>query len=436
MTLRKTNVSKSITLSSIYTEKFKSGMLTFSLYLPLTQKNYLYNLVLAGVFRRGSERFPSMAKINRQLDSLYAANVDVQSTIQGETLVFTVSAEMLESRFVPDGTDVSGGVIDVISDILLHPIRDTDGFPSEIVASERGFVKDSLEAEKNNTRIYAATRLKEIMSRENQSFPTLKYLLGEIDSVTPAALLAHYSYLISSSPMSVFYVGAESSESIAKKLRGSFLELDGVRAFDFPTLKPRMQTEFSFVSEDMPVNQGKLAMGFRTGACLGNGDYPAAIMLNEVLGASPASKLFMNVREKMSLCYYCSSSYSLLSGGLYVSSGIESKNRERVTEAVLSQLDEIRYGNVSDAELYAAKKSLEYSYVQIYDSPFSLGSFYSIRDIVGVSETVEECKERILSVTPERIYDMANATTYDTCFFINGTLVGGREEDEDKYDED
>jgi len=87
---------------------------------------------------------------------------------------------------------------------------------------------------------------------------------------------------------------------------------------------------------------------------------------------------------------------------------------------------------VSDAELYAAKKSLEYSYVQIYDSPFSLGAFYSVREIVGVSETVEECKERILSVTPERIYNMANATVHDTSFFVNGTLVGGREEDEDE----
>ncbi len=429
MTLRKTDVSESITLSSIYTDKFKSGMLTFSLYLPLTKKNYLYNLVLAGVCRRGSEKFPSMAAINRQLDSLYAASVDVQTTIQGETLIFTISAEMLEERFIPNGTDVSGGVIDVIADILLHPIRHSDGFPTDVVMSERGFVKDSLEAEINNTRVYAATRLKEIMCRDTESFPTLKYLLGEIDSVTPDSLTAHYSHLISNAPMSVFYIGAEDVQSIAQKLERAFRDFSGARAFSFPVLAPSKKTEFLFVSEDMPVNQGKLALGFRTGACIGNGDYHAAIMLNEVLGASPASKLFMNVREKMSLCYYCSSSYSLLSGGLYVSSGIESKNRERLTEAVLGQLDEIRRGNVSDAELYAAKKSLEYSYVQIYDSPFSLAAFYSAREIAPVSETVEECKERILSVTPERIYRMANATVHDSCFFINGTLVGGREED-------
>ncbi len=430
MTLLKTDVSESISLSSIYTDKFKSGMLTFSLYLPLTPKNYLYNLVLAGVCRRGSDKFPSMAAINRQLDSLYAASVDIQTTIQGETLVFTVSAEMLEERFILDGTDVSGGVIDVIADILLHPVRHSDVFPYDIVMSERGFVKDSLEAEINNTRVYAATRLKEIMCRNTESFPTLKYLLEEIDSVTSDALTAHYSRLISSAPMCVFYIGAEDAHSIAKKLVCAFRDFSGTRSLSFPAPAPSKKTEFSFVSEDMPVNQGKLAMGFRTGVCLGNGDYPAAIMLNEIFGASPASKLFMNVREKMSLCYYCSSSYSLLSGGLYVSSGIESKNRELVTEAVLSQLDEIRKGNVSDAELCAARKSLEYSYVQIYDSPFSLAAFYSGREIAGVKETVEECKERILSVTCDRICEMANATVHDTSFFINGTLVGGREEDD------
>ena len=140
----------------------------------------------------------------------------------------------------------------------------------------------------------------------------------------------------------------------------------------------------------------------------------------------------MNVREKMSLCYYCSSSYSLLSGGLYVSSGIESKNRERLTDAVRSQLDEIRKGNVSESELYAARKSLEYSYIQIYDSPFSLAAFYSGRELAGVEETVEDCKARILSVTPERICKIANATIHDTSFFVNGTLIGGREEDGDE----
>ncbi|MBE6706612.1 MAG: insulinase family protein [Ruminococcaceae bacterium] len=432
MTLRKTNVNESITLSSIYTDKFKSGMLTFSLYLPLTPKNYLYNLVLAGVCRRGSDKFPSMAAINRQLDSLYAASVDIQTTIQGETLVFTISAEIIEERFIPDGTDVSGGVIDVIADILLHPVRHSNAFPSDIVLSECGFVKDSLESEINNTRAYAATRLKEIMCRDTESFPTLKYLLGEIDSVTPDSLTAHYSHLISNAPMSVFYIGAEDVQSIAQKLERALRDFSGTRAFSFPALTPSKKTEFLFVSEDMPVNQGKLALGFRTGACLGNGDYHAAIMLNEIFGASPASKLFMNVREKMSLCYYCSSSYSLFSGGLYVSSGIESKNRERLTDAVRSQLDEIRKGNVSESELYAARKSLEYSYVQIYDSPFSLAAFYSGRELAGVEETVEDCKARILSVTPERICKIANATIHDTSFFVNGTLIGGREEDEDE----
>ena len=104
-----------------------------------------------------------------------------------------------------------------------------------------------------------------------------------------------------------------------------------------------------------------------------------------------------------------------------MASGIDSKNRSRATEEILTQLDEIRRGNVSAAELSAAKRSLEYSYVQIYDSPFSLQAFYASRELSGVNETVEECKRRILDVTAEQVCELARRTVLDTCFFINGT---------------
>ena len=160
-----------------------------------------------------------------------------------------------------------------------------------------------------------------------------------------------------------------------------------------------------------------------------NRAHPTAIVLNELYGASPVSKLFLNVREKLGLCYYCSSSYSFFSGNLCVASGIDSKNRERATAEILAQLDEIRRGNVSAAELSAAKRSLEYSYVQIYDSPFSLQAFYAARELSGVNETVEECKQKILDVTAEQVCELAKDTVLDTCFFINGTSKNCEEED-------
>lgn len=428
----KRDISENIKLSSVRTDKFKTGTLTLSLYLPLTERDYLLGLVLAGVMRRGTKSYPSMASINRRLDELYASTVDIQCVLHGNVLSFCIGAELLENRFSLDGTDILSETACVMSEILLSPLTVDGAFPRETVESEKAFVKDSLSSEINNTKLYAATRLKELMSRDGSvCFPRLEYLLGNIDGITADELTKYYSRLISSSTLNVFYVGSENADSVSQKLRAAFCKFNGISSTLPSPACPQNAREFLSVTEDMPVNQGKLALGMRTGAVMGSGNDATAIVLNEIFGASPASKLFLNVRERLGLCYYCASAYSLLSGDLTVSSGIDVKNRERATEEILAQFEEIKRGNISDAELFAARRSLEYSYVQIYDSPFSLQSFYTVRELVGIKETVEDCKARILSVTKDEVCSLANSTALDTCFFINGTLTCGEEDDDE-----
>lgn len=428
---KQTIISDNIRLSSVYTDKFKTAALTFSLHTPLNERDYLLSLVLAGVMRRGTKNYPSMSSINKRLDELYASAIDIQSIINGNILTFCISAEILENKFTLDGTDICAEALKIISEILLSPITVDGAFPCSTVEYEKKFVKDSLEAETNNTKLYAASRIKELMSRNGTCFPTLKYMLAHIDEITPKELTEYYSHLISKTSLNIFYIGSENSESVSQKIQSAFMDFKCITTHSTASTVPEKACEFLSVTEDMPVSQGKLALGMRTNTVMGAKSNAAAIALNEIYGASPASKLFLNVRERLGLCYYCNSSYSPLSGNLTVFSGINSINREKATKEILHQFDEIKKGNISSAEMLAAKKSLEYSYMQIYDSPFSLQSFYTIRELFGIKETVDECKEKILSVTKNDICELANETLYDTCFFVNGTLAYGAEDEND-----
>ena len=174
-------------------------------------------------------------------------------------------------------------------------------------------------------------------------------------------------------------------------------------------------------------------MGFRVGVCADghSSSVYTAMVLNEIFGGSAASKLFLNVRERMSLCYHCSSSYHCYTGIMTVSAGIESKNREIAQNAILQQFKEIQNGNISPTELLAAKASLENSYRQIHDNPFDLQSFYGNRSLFGWNETVEECLRRISAVTVEDVAILAKQVLCDTVFFIEGTKESACDEEED-----
>lgn len=432
MILKKCSIADNIRLSTIHTKKFKTDAVTVSLSLPVTKRDYLLGLVLSGVMRRGCDRYPSMAHINRRLDELYASTLEIQSTAYARSLSLVLSADLLDSAFAIDGTDIMGGVLDVMAHMLLRPKTEGGIFPRETVESEIILAKDSFLAEKNNTRAYAATRCRELMSRGNNNYPTLEYLIENVTTVTPEELTDYYRRLIDSAPLNVFYVGREEDDVISKKVLDAFGGYTGRYVPTFEVRPPAKPLEYLSVTEDMPVSQGKLVLGMRTGSSFANGTYHTAIMLNEILGASPSSKLFLNVRERLGLCYYCSSSYSMTSGNLTVSSGIDVRNKDVATKEILAQIEQIKSGNISDTEFHAAQRSVEYSYTQIYDSPFSLQSFYSGREILGIEETVEECKNALLAVTKEQICRLAADIVLDTCFFINGTADG---QEGEAYDE-
>lgn len=431
MILHTIPITNALRLSHIQTDRFKTGVLTFTLLLPTTRENMILNTLLPGILRRGTVRYPDMAALNRRLDELYASCVEIRTARIGKNLALVFTAELLDDAYATDGTSILDGVVEVIAQMLLFPRMEGGIFDSATVEQEKRFERDALRATINNTRAYASARLSELMFREDETVLTLKEREAALEEITAQGLTDYYLRVVATAPMDIFYVGTLSSERVTTSVEKYF----GNRRTAQPPklLLPEAVASSGYlrVTEPMPVSQGKLAMGFRTGAVT-NGktsDSYAARMLNELFGGSPASKLFMNVRERMSLCYYCSSSYSPHTGVITVSSGIDSANFALAEEAILAQLEDIRVGRISEAEFRAARVSLENAYQTIYDNPFDLQTFYGTRILFGISETVEDCRARLLAVTPEQVIRLAEGVLCDTVFFVEGTRTSSYEEE-------
>lgn len=437
MTLQTIKVSNAVSLRAIQTDRFKTGVLTFTLLVPLSVRSTALHILLAGIMRRGTKSYPSVSLINRRLDDLYATDVEIRSAKLGKNLLLTITAEMLDPRYVPAEDDLLGGVIETVAELLFRPIVKDGGFDKKSVHQEIRCALDALDAEINNTRAYAVTKCTEWMNRNDPEYPTVAALRKHLEEADEHVLYEHYCSLLSSSAIDVFYVGSLPPEKVAMKLARTLSESDiSVPLAPLPLSAATPCAPVDKV-EKMPVSQGKLAMGFRTGICASSdsNDHVLALLLNELFGGSPASKLFLNVREKMSLCYYCSSSYSIYTGDMMVSSGIEVKNRAVAEAAIRQQLEEIRQGNVSDAEFHAAKQSLCNCYRQLYDNPLDLQAFYSARLLFGIQETIEEACERMEATRLEDVIALARRTVCDTVFFVEGTRVS-QDEGEEEFDEE
>lgn len=423
-------LSDGIYLNIIETDKFKTDYFDFNMILPLREETASYAALLPLVLKRGCSKFPNMAEISKRFDYLYATGFSSRVIKRGEVQIIGFTADFLRGSLIPSGENLADEVFETIHEIIFNPITENGGFKEEFVESEKKNLIDTINSLINNKNAYAMKKCHEAMcSGEN-------FAVGENGSVENVAkingknLYEFYKKLLSECRIELFYTGKCRTDEIvarAKQLIGGICRGKPVDIFTERFVRKR--SGISEITEEMEVAQGKLILGFKSGHCLSDSDYSAYSLFNELYGVSPTSKLFENVREKLSLCYYCRSIPEAHKGILTVASGIETENRDRAVSEILAQLENIKNGIISDEELDSAKKALINSYRELYDDGASLSLWYLSRLIGGSEKTLEEVIKEIDGVTKKEISECAADTELDTIFFLKGTLKdGGGEE--------
>ena len=432
MIINRAKINEGISLSTIKTDKFKSSVTSFSLTFPTSKEAIAYNILLARILTHGTKSAPSLALLNRRLDELYSSCVEIRSQNTGENVSLSITAETLENKYVPDKTDVLSETLSVVSELILSPAFIQEDFNKNLFEREKKLCIDNINSEINDTRAYAVKRCIELMN-ENVAKPTSEELKALVANATFDKLVQHYRDIILNIPISVFYIGSEDTSAVAQKLQRSFKDHHPCKQPKLIAPHSNVQKELREVSVEMPVSQSKLALGFSTDTVISNADdsYYAMIMLNEIFGGSFSSKLFLNVREKMGLCYYCSSSYSLYSGIMLVSSGFEMKNCEIAKKAILKQLDDIKSGNISDIEFSAAQKSIANHYRQLLDSPFDIQAFLENRALFGITDDLEISQRKLSKVTKQDVIDVASRIKLCSSVFIEGKETRVEEDEND-----
>jgi predicted Zn-dependent peptidase len=175
------------------------------------------------------------------------------------------------------------------------------------------------------------------------------------------------------------------------------------------------------VEESLDVTQGKLAMGFRTGGiCVQDEEFPALMMMNAVFGGTSMSKLFMNVRERLSLCYFASSALERIKGLLMVSSGIEFEKYRQARDEILAQLEACRRGEITSDELEGARRIIVTALRTTLDSQNRMADYWLGQAVAGLEESPEELAARVERVSVDQLVKVAGKLELDTIYFLKG----------------
>ena len=401
-------------------KRFKTAVLSLQFQRPLCREEASLNALLFSVLLRGTAKNPDMRAITAKLDGLYGAAVNPLMRRIGDRQTIGLFLSCLEDRFALPGDRVLSPSLDMVREILLEPKRVHGIFDPEFVESEKKNLIADIEAELNDKRAYAASRMLRDMCAGDSFALSLRGEKEDVEAITAQRLYDHYQKVLTTSPVELFFVGSASAEEVAKEL----MPLANAIAADPMTLPAQtplnLTAEKREFSETMDVNQCKLSMGFTTPITNQHPDFAAMQVFNALYGSGMTSKLFMNVREKLSLCYYAGSGYYGSKGIVSVSSGIDEKNYDTAKAEILRQLRLTAEGRITDAELAAAKNGLISGLRSVPDSPASLENFYGTAFVGGLRYTLEEYIDAIRAVTAGDVARCAKTLELHTVFFLKG----------------
>ena len=154
---------------------------------------------------------------------------------------------------------------------------------------------------------------------------------------------------------------------------------------------------------------------------MGHPLYPALLVCNALYGGTAHSKLFRNVREKLSLCYFASSMLDTIKGLMVVSSGVEFVDFGRAEQAILDQLEAVRRGEFTSEEHTAAIRAVINGLVSRKDSQGQMEDD-CVTQLLACGQWTDPKKlaKDVERVTPQQVSQMAQIIELDTVYRLTG----------------
>ena len=408
-----------ITLRCFPDTRFKQGALSIQFLRTMNRQEAPLNALLPAVLLRGSEGSPDLRAITLRLDDLYGASVGALVRRIGDYQTTGLYCSFMEDKYALEGDRILEPMVGFLRELITKPLLEEGLFSREYVESEKKNLISAIESQRNNKRAYTTAQLLKIMCK-NDSLGIPR--LGEpeqVAAITPQSLYDHYQMLLQESPIHLFYVGSAQPEQVAALLK-PFLEPLAKRLKPLPEQTGFHPCDPSEHTETMDVSQGKLCMGYVTDITLRDPRFAPMQVFNTLFGAGMTCKLFMQIREKLSLCYDIGSSYDAGKGIVLVSAGIDFDQEQNVRQEITHQLQACCDGSFTEEELTAAKQMLISQLAAVHDAPGAIENYYTTGALSGLGMTPEQYRSAVEAVTRQQVIAAAKTLRLHTVYFLKG----------------
>jgi predicted Zn-dependent peptidase len=340
------------------------------------------------VFKGTSSR--SAEDIARQVDSI-GGNMDAFTG--KETICFNV-------KVLDEHLPVA---VDILSDMVLHPIFDVNE-----ITRERGVILEEIKMDEDNPDYL----VHEIFTQNFfKGHPLGKPILGTKETVRrfdQEAIWGYYGGKFSPGNMIISAAGNLNHQEFVDLLRQRFEQLP-VGSNGWHDTPPKINSRI-ILRNKKALEQVQICVGVPSYSISHERRYVTYI-LNTLLGGGMSSRLFQNVREKQGLVYSIFSELNPFrdTGMLSVYAGTSRESAPKVVQSIVHEFRELKTVPISEEELKRAKDQLKGSLMLSLESSTARMSNLARQEMYyDHFFSMDEIIDRIQAVTVEDLLQSAN----------------------------
>ncbi len=417
MSLQVINLEKGVEGLFIKNSRFNTTLISYNFYMPLKKETVASNALLPFILTSCSKKYPDFSRLNYKLAKLYGARLNASAEKYGDYQLLKITISVINDRFSLDGESLVKSASELLLGLIFEPNTENNAFITEDLEREKRKAIEHIKGEMSEKRIFAKKRLIEEMYK-NQAYGLPKCgTVDDVEAITSEGLYKSWENMLKTAFVRVQVVGDAVPSGLFEEISNRF---SNITRDNITNCKSSASTNSvsapKTVTDYMDVAQGKLCLGFSSDMC-GNDDNTLPLMVMcDIFGGGPYSRLFSNVREKLSLCYYCSASAVRQKGLLTVESGIETENAIKAEKEILNQLSIIKKGEFSDFEFESSIKSITDSLNTYNDSQNSIDLWYAIKVNNDSLYSPEDIANKLKNITREDVIIAANGVNLHTVY--------------------
>lgn len=401
----------------IKNERFKTTLISFNFYLPLNREKVAEYALLPFILTSCSKKYPEFSKLNYKLNKLYGARLDASAEKFGDYQLLKMTVSVINDRFTLDGDSLVKRAADLLLNLIFEPSTENNSFYDNDLSREKRKAIEHIKGEYSEKRIYAKNRLIEEMYKDSVYGVSKCGRVEDVEKITGEGLYRAWEQMLKTAYIRVNVIGSAVPQGLFENISERFNSLSRENAISITaSSQTKPCDKVSCITEEQSVNQGKLVMGFSCEMFGNDEESLPMIIMTDLFGGGPYSRLFSNVREKMSLCYYCSASSVRQKGLLTVESGVEPANAEKAEKEILNQLEIVKKGEFEDSLLESSVKSVCDSFKTYEDSLSSLDTWYTLKICNKELYSPQELALEVAKITRDDVIKAAKGVKLHTVY--------------------